>query len=133
MIETILLIALSGAADPQRAEDVYADEAAGVRYILYSDTYRQVDDDVRQIGFSVDITKAEAGPGQPISMKGVVQVKCRDRESRIILSSLTDDRGQPIEHEAATVGEPTSWKTLGSGADDTHLYRRVCDLAPETP
>ena len=123
-----LSIALAPAAsDPDRFTD------GGVTYILYADTYRQVDDKVGQIGFSLEMTKAEGAPDNAVAMKGVVQVNCATRSARMIGPQLFDDKNQPIATDVTGADHDSPWEELGTTAADQHLYRRVCERGIPVP
>lgn len=115
------------AADPDRFTD------GGVTYVLYADTYRQVDDKVGQIGFSLEMTKAEGAPGNAVAVKGVVQVNCAARRARMVGPQLLDDKNQPIATDVSGPDHDSPWEELGTTAGDQHLYRRVCDREKSLP
>jgi hypothetical protein len=123
-----LSIALApAAADPDR----FAGD--GVTYILYPDTFRQVDDKVRQIGFSLEMDKAESELGGAVTFKGIVQVECQTRRSRMIEAELFDAKGQRIEAGLAKDDLPSPWAAFNETASDQHLYRRVCERGAAAP
>lgn len=108
-------------ANPDRLVD------GKVTYVLYPDTYRQVDDAVRQIGFSLEMGEAEPELGGAIAFKGIVQVECKARRSRIIDAQMLDANGQHIEAAIAKGDIPSPWAALNETASDQHLFRRVCE------
>lgn len=123
-----LSVALApAAADPDRFID------GGVTYILYADTYRQVDDEIRQIGFSLKMTEAEGAPGNAVAMNGVVQVNCGTRSARMIGPQLFDDQNRPVATDASGPDHSSPWEELGTMASDQHLYRRVCEREKSAP
>lgn len=118
----LLSVALApAAADPDRFVD------GDVTYVLYADTYRQVDDAVREVGFSLEMTEAQGAPGNAVVLKGVVQVKCGARSARMVGAQLFDDTGQPTATDVARPDQTSPWEELGTTAADQHLYRRVCE------
>ena len=121
-------------ANPDRLVD------GKVTYVLYPDTYRQVDDAVRQIGFSLEMGEAEPELGGAIAFKGIVQVECKARRSRIIdaqmLVKICAKDGIPLVNIVRSDAQVEILKGIGakyivnSSADD--FMERLVDAIVET-
>lgn len=123
-----LSLALAPApADPDRLVD------GRVTYVLDPDTYLQVDDAVHQIGFSLEMVEAESESGDAVAFKGIVQVDCKMRRSRMIDAQMFDAKGQRIEAGIAKGDVPSPWAALNETASDEHLFRRVCERGAPVP
>ncbi|MPT46862.1 MAG: hypothetical protein E2598_00385 [Sphingobium sp.] len=102
----------------------------GAQVTLYTDSYAELEDGTRQIGYSATFPHTVSQIKAMITLSGLVQVKCATKEYRHIHMRYTDEKG--VTRPAPQRYAPDRWEEFTDNHDDKAMYKRMCgtDLPP---